>query len=153
MPSFFLAATLALINASAAQPPLRIEQAWIREAPPVADVMAGYAKLCNDGSDVVAITDLHSANFARVEMHATIETDESVTMERLGDVRIAPGECVEFASGGKHFMLFKPRSALRAGDDAEIAFTLADGRTFTAAFPVKRADDTPETGHGHHHGH
>lgn len=154
MLSFFLAATLALINASpAAQSPLRIEQAWIREAPPVADVMAGYANLCNDDSDAIVITELGSAKFARVEMHATVETAASVTMERLDEVRIPSGECVNFAPGGKHFMLFKPQSALRTGDDAEIAITLADGRTFTVAFPVKRADDMPESRHGHHHGH
>lgn len=132
------------------EPPLRIEAAWVREAPPVADVLAAYAVFCNDGEQAVTLAGASSPAFDRVEMHVVIETERSVTMEQSNSVVVGPTDCVEFAPGDRHFMLFDPAEPVRDGAEIEFTFLLADGQEIEATFPVRRADEMMDK-HEHRH--
>ena len=134
-------------------PPLRVESAWVREAPPVARVLAAYATICNDSARTLTISHIDSDTFARIEMHVSTETGTSTSMRQLDSVTLPSGECVEFAPGGRHFMLFEPKTALRAGDRVAFRFETAEGVRVSATLPVKHADEVNEAEHGHHHGH
>lgn len=154
MPLLLLLAFAALPGETAdITPPLRIENAWLREAPPVAKVQAAYARLCNDDKEALTLVHVASEDFDRVEMHASTETEGAVTMEQLDSVVVAPGDCVDFAPGGRHFMLFDARRALRAGDSVEFTITFASGAEMSLRLPVRRADEMIRTEHGQHHGH
>src|SRR5690606_21755646 len=123
MPISSLIALAALLQgAPATEPPLRVENAWVREAPPVAGVLAAYARLCNDAEAAVTVSGAAGEHFGAVQMHMTVETDNAVTMKRLDSVAIGPGECLAFEPGGRHFMLLEPARRFHAGD--EIALTL-----------------------------
>lgn len=130
--------------------PLRIESAWVREAPPVAEVLAAYAVFCNDSDAAITLAGARSPAFDGVEMHVVIETGDAVTMEKSNGVVIGPEQCVTFAPGDRHFMLFDPVRALRAGDAVEFTFLLASGQEIEATFPVRRAEDMLDE-HEHHH--
>lgn len=128
---------------------LQVHDAWIREAPPVASVQAGYFTACNTGEHELMLQDLHSPAFKRVEMHETIEHDGSSSMRKLDELHIAAGDCVKFARGGKHLMLFDAVERLQDGDVVELKF-LVNGETFTFEFPVRR-DGAPPSPHEHGH--
>ncbi|MDX1442381.1 MAG: copper chaperone PCu(A)C [Gammaproteobacteria bacterium] len=142
----FLAAALA--NSTAATDGIVIRDAWIREAPPVASVQAGYFIACNNGETNVALTAVESSAFDRIEMHETIETDSTSRMEKLDTVAIGAGECVEFKQGGKHLMLFDAVKRLAAGDSAILVFVFGEQRIEIEA-AVHRGD-APSENHSHH---
>lgn len=127
---------------------IRIENAWIREAPPVARVQAGYFMLCNDGEMSVTLESVESDAFGRIEMHETIEADGASRMEKLDSVDVAAGECIRFERGGRHLMLFDADRRLTDGDTAVLTL-LVDGKRFDREFPVRRGNG----GEHHHHGH
>jgi len=128
--------------------PLRIENAWVREAPPTAKVMAAYGTFCNDNETAVKLTTVSSDDFDSVEMHVSVETGNAVSMERLKDVAIGPHDCVDFAPGGRHFMLFAPSRPLRSGDTVSLTLQLANGNAMKVTLPVRRPE---ETGQQHNH--
>ncbi|HEX7046862.1 MAG TPA: copper chaperone PCu(A)C [Gammaproteobacteria bacterium] len=153
MPFFNLIALTLLFQAAPTvetEPPLRVENAWVREAPPGVDVLAAYAVFCNDADAAVTLTNVISENFDAVQMHATVEADGGVTMKHLNSVVVEPTECIAFEPGGRHFMLMDPVRNFRAGD--EIAFTLflANGKEMEIVMPVRRADEMIEHHHEHH---
>lgn len=117
---------------------LRVENAWIREAPPSVDVMGGYARLCNDADEAITLTQLSSDVFGEIQMHISREVDGQATMERLQTVEIGPHDCVDFAPGGRHLMLFEPTHAMRAGDRAVLTLGFANGKHMDVEFSVRR---------------
>lgn len=124
--------------ALAAENELRIENAWIREAPPVARVSAGYLDICNDSDKDIALLRVRSAHFSSVEIHTTVERDGASRMLRLESVTIPAGECANFAPGGKHLMLFNPKSPLQVGDAVPLHFSFDNGTNLNIRVDVKR---------------
>lgn len=124
--------------ALAAENELRIENAWIREAPPVARVSAGYLDICNDSGNDITLLRVRSAHFSSVEIHTTIERDGASRMLRLESVTIPAGECTNFAPGGKHLMLFNPASPLQVGDAVPMHFSFDNGTDLNIRVDIKR---------------
>ena len=71
-PSSIIAASLLLLwtNASFAQ--VTASNAWVRAAAPDTFVLAAYAELNNATNHPIALTQVTSPQFARVELHETI---------------------------------------------------------------------------------
>lgn len=148
-----LLSILAMISAAAAaelDPPLRIEGAWLREAPPVARVMAGYGRFCNDNREAITIAAISSDVHERIEMHETVETEATASMRRLNNVIIGPNDCVDFVPGGRHLMLLEPQQPLRAGDSVAMTLVFARGDEQTIEVPVRRQTDGEPNHNGQH---
>jgi copper(I)-binding protein len=62
-------------------------------------------------------------------------------MRPTGKIEIAPGKSVEFAPGGRHFMLVRPKRELGAGAPVKIHISTTGGSDATAQFVV--ADSAP----------
>lgn len=125
---------------AAAAGQLRVEDAWIREAPPGASVMAGYATLRNTGDEPLRVLAVQSASFRNASIHETVTSDGMSRMRELHDLDIAPGGRVVLRPGGIHLMLMDPRSPVALGDTVEIVFLLADGTRVKGAFHVASGD-------------
>jgi copper(I)-binding protein len=138
----------AAAGAAETENPLRVENLWIREAPPVARVLAAYGRFCNDGAETVSIASVSSTVFERIEMHETVETGGRVSMRRLESVTVGPEECLDFVPGGRHFMLFGPEHPLRAGSEVALTFVFATGQEQAVTVPVRRQQN--DNSHGHH---
>ncbi len=121
---------------------LKVESAWIREAPAAATALAGYAMLSNTGKSAVSVASASSAAFAKVELHETMIENGMAKMRTIDKLDIAPGAKVEFAPGGKHFMLINPRQGLRSGDDVAVKIKDATGCETTVQFKVGKAAAT-----------
>ncbi|MBN8727465.1 MAG: copper chaperone PCu(A)C [Xanthomonadales bacterium] len=147
---FGLAVLAAAGSASAAS--LRISDAWIRSAPPGAQVMGGFATLVNEGETPVTVQAVQSDAFGRVEIHETTTEAGVSKMRELPRLALEPGATVRLEPGGKHLMLMQPRRGIAAGERVEVVFQLGDGSRVEAPFEV-RAADAMDAGHAGHHGH
>jgi copper(I)-binding protein len=116
-----------------------VEKAWIRTAPPGAMMLAGYAKLRNAGDAPVTVIGAASDVFGDVLLHESIEENGVERMRALGELTIAPGTTVEFAPGGKHFMLMHPRRELDAGAKVKIHISTSSGAGTDTEFVVRDA--------------
>lgn len=116
-------ALLACAGAAWAEPPaqpLSAEDAWIREAPPGAAVMAGYVVLRNAGAQPIRCSAASGADFGAIEIHRTVVEDGRSRMLRGQVVEVPPGGSVQLAPGSYHLMLFRPQRPLAAGDTSRL---------------------------------
>lgn len=116
---------------------LEIAQAWIREAPPGAMMLAGYAVLRNTGDAAVTITGADSDAFGNVSLHESIEENGVERMRPVGRLQIPPGASVTLAPGGKHLMLMRPAHPLKSGDAVRIRIVAGPGQGASAEFTVR----------------
>ncbi len=116
-----------------------VSDSWIREAPPGAHMLAGYAELHNSGNTALRIVAVESDAFGDVSLHETIVSDGVARMRALNDVELASGASVTFEPGGRHIMLMHPKQPIALGDEIEITFVLDDGSRQSVAFKVRAA--------------
>lgn len=134
----FLVSALGLVPAAGRAQEVSARDAWIREAPPGATVMAGYLELRNGTSRPQALVAASSSGFADVMMHRTVLKDGMARMEHLSQLELAPGASAIFAPGGNHLMLMRPKQALRAGDSVLIELEFRGGLVLPVAFAVRK---------------
>lgn len=131
---------LAGLVAGAAQPSgVEVRDPWIREAPPGAQVLAGYLELRNVGEAPQVLVGAASPAFAKAMLHQSREEGGVARMVHVERLELSPGASVSFAPGGYHLMLMKPRRALRAGDRVPVTLRFADGSRLEISFEVRRA--------------
>jgi copper(I)-binding protein len=130
-----------MIGHAGAAGKLVVEHAWIRAAPPGAMMLAGYAILRDAGDAPLIVTGADSADFGDVSLHQSVEENGIERMRPLGRVEIAPGASVEFAPGGRHFMLMRPARALKSGDKVKIHISTETGEGAVVEFSVR--DEKP----------
>ena len=130
-----------------------IESAWIRAAPPGATMLAGYLRLSNAGDTAVAIKEVSSVNFARVEIHETQVVDGVSQMRELETLTLPAKGSVELKPGGKHLMLISPSKSLKVGDSVVLTLSdLADCQ-ISATVAVLKDQAPADSDHHHHHHH
>jgi copper(I)-binding protein len=117
---------------------LKLESAWIREAPPGATSMAAYGVLVNRGRKWLEITAIHSAVADKAMLHESTVQDGVAQMRMVSSAKIAPGDRLRLAPGGKHLMLTGATRAPKAGEHVAIAFTDASGCVTVGDFTVAR---------------
>lgn len=124
-----------------------VRDAWVREAPPGAAVLAAYFTLENPGPKEDKLVAVHCPDFDKVEIHAT-EIRAGVARMRALDVLPVPAQAqVRLAPGGYHLMLHRPRRALAAGMNLKLQLRFESGTQLTVVAPVRRA----ESGAVQHH--
>lgn len=129
---------------------LSIEDAWIREAPPVSKVQAAYMHIHNRSSDDIAITSASSPLFTRIEFHRTEMTNGLMRMLQEDTLTIpAKGEKY-LQPDGTHMMLFNPQRPLKAGDKVPVTLRLGEHGAFEFEVTVKKAGDEAHHHHQHH---
>jgi copper(I)-binding protein len=127
---------------------LKVESAWIREAPPNAMALAGYARLSNNGTSVLKIQSFASVAFGSVEAHESL-TENGVAKMRPTAVEIPAKGSLQFAAGGKHFMLMAPKQSLKQGDVVTIDMTDATGCVTSVPFKVSSAQQLESASKDH----
>ena len=114
--------------------------AWIREAPPGATMLAGYATLKNTGDAPLTILTVQSDAFRMTSLHETVVDGDIVRMREMHRLQIAPGGEVQLAPGGRHLMFMQPRREIAAGDQVGVTFLMADGSRVETYFDVIAPD-------------
>jgi periplasmic copper chaperone A len=132
---FLCAIALAAETAGACED-LQVRQAWIREAPPGAAVMAGYAQLHNTGKQSLTLDGARSPSFGQVEIHR-METDQGqMRMRAEPRLLLEPDATVSLEPGGLHLMLMAPKQPLKAGQPVTIKFDCGP-KSIAADFTVQ----------------
>jgi copper(I)-binding protein len=134
--------SLSLLFGTAAQAAdgLMIADAWVREGPPTARVLAGYLRLMNHSDAPITIHGVESEAFGRVEMHRTVVEDGVARMLPQDSLTVpAHGELV-LEPGGYHLMLIEARTPLRAGDQVTLTLDLGDAGHQELSLPVRKGE-------------
>jgi periplasmic copper chaperone A len=134
--------------ANAAENTLTFNNAWIREAPPMMTVLAGYVDINNNSSSDISVTTISSPAFDRIEMHAVITEDGLTKMVQQQHINVKAGGAFSFKPGGFHLMLFDPVKALKAGDKVLLSVTNENTTQQVEAIVKKQ---TGQADHHHHH--
>lgn len=117
---------------------LRIEDPWIRAAPPGARMLAGYAVLRNDGETDRRLVAARSDRFGLVEIHRTVQVDGVARMREVEGVDIAAGGQAALQPGGLHLMLMRPSDDVSEGERIEIRLVFDDASERDVEFVVRR---------------
>jgi hypothetical protein len=124
-----------------------VKDAWVREAPPNAKVVAAYMTIENHTGEEKVLISVTSSAFGKIEIHKTVNKDGMASMEQQKELSIAAEGNVKLEPGGLHLMLFNPGAAVKAGDTITLSLKFANGSTSMASAIVKKAAGGSE----HHH--
>lgn len=138
MKNFLILLSLCVYGLPALAQDIVVENPWVREAPPNAEALAGYAIIRNTGKGSVSIVKASSPLFEKVEFHITIFEKGMMKMKHLENLVIPSGGMEEFEPGGRHLMLIKPRKRLRDGDIVPIRLETKDGTVVDVEMKVRR---------------
>lgn len=145
---------IAAATTSAQAESLEVSNAWVRQGPPTAQVLAAYMTLANPGTQELAITGASSPQFESVEIHRTEIVDGMARMIPQERLSIPAGGSVALEPGGLHLMLINAKQPLAADATVQIELRLDGGGSVSVAAPV-RADAGMHEGmdhsqHNHH---
>jgi hypothetical protein len=123
---------------------LKVDSAWIREAPPTATMLAGYAVLNNTGGKSLTIISIESPAFTSAALHETVVANGIASMQAIEKLTIAASDKAELTPRGKHLMLTKPKQALKKGDAVVVKFKDDKGCITQANFKVMADADADQ---------
>lgn len=139
-----IALTLAAMNTPAEGPPVLVEDAWVRAAPPSAEMLAGFMTLTNRSDRIHVLVGADSPDFREVSIHRTRIEDGMARMRPVEGVELLPGESVVFEPGGLHLMLVGPERPLSPDDEVRLVLHLEDGSQLVTTAVVRHpAGDRP----------
>jgi copper(I)-binding protein len=117
---------------------VRVDDPWVRAAPPTAKVVAGYMTLVNESEISQHVVGAASPGFGMIEMHRTVVADGMARMEEQARLTVEPGAKLSLEPGGYHLMLMMPMSVPKIGDQVEITLELEGGETVDVIAIVRR---------------
>ncbi len=135
-----LALFFLLLSLTFAETHIVVEDPWVRAVPPVSTMSAAFMKIKNTGKEEDYLVGVKSSVSKTAEIHTTIMEDGLMKMRQLKEVRIPPGESVEFKPMGKHIMLIDLNKPLRAGDKVKLILIFKKSGEITVTAPVKSMD-------------
>jgi hypothetical protein len=147
--AMFLFTGLVLFHAAfaATDNTLTVRDAWIREAPPGAQVLAGYAQIENVTDQADAIVEVSSDAFEKAEIHHSEVKDGVARMAQLKRFDLPAHKIVKLDPGGAHLMLFNPKLPLHAGQHVRLNFKLRSGKTLNLDAEVRNTVQRSEHQH------
>jgi len=125
--------------AAAADDAFVVRNAWVREAPPGAEVLAAYFEIENRTAAGRQLIAASSKDAERIEIHTVTLHDGVARMSPIPALALPPGRVVALKPGGYHLMLHKPRRALTEGTTVAIELRFDSGAPLTVQAPVRRA--------------
>ncbi|NNC77525.1 MAG: copper chaperone PCu(A)C [Woeseiaceae bacterium] len=93
---------------AAQQPPLGVADVIVREPLPGSGNTAAYMTLVNNSDIAIEITSVSSPQFAHVEMHETLVSENIARMRPISRLQVPRRSKVIFEPGGKHIMMMQP---------------------------------------------
>lgn len=98
-----------------------------------------YFTMTQSAGNPNTLAAVHVDGAGRAEMHESKTENGVSTMGTVQSVPFSKDKPAEFKAGGYHVMLFDIASTMKAGKDAEVTFTLANGDKVSAFATVEEA--------------
>jgi len=121
-----------------AESTLQVEDAWVREAPPNAHMMAAYMTLMNRGAGDAVLTQVDSPAFGHVMLHKSEVVDGVARMIHQHEIVIPAHGSVELRPGSFHLMMPAPDKRLVEGDRVDFVLTFSNGDTIRVQADVRK---------------
>ena len=115
-----------------------VDNAWIREAPPGARMMAAYLVINNLTDKAVELTGVDSPAFAHVMMHKSETVDGVARMIHQDSLVIPARDSLTFEPGGLHLMMPAPDKRLTQGDKVDLLLHFTDERSVRVTAVVRK---------------
>ena len=126
---------------------ISVDDAWIREAPPVSKVQAAYMELHNKSDKDVSLISASSPHFSRIEFHRTEMSGGVMRMQQQEKLNITANSELKLQPDGMHMMLFNPRTPLKSGDKVPFSLTFSDEQKMEIMIKVKKAGNSHQRQH------
>lgn len=117
---------------------VRVENAWIKLAPPAATVNAAYMQLTNLQQQAQTIVGVSADCCAIAMLHQMQRDGDKVSMAHLDQLVIPPQSSVQLAPRGMHIMLMQAHEKLSLDRQIIITLTFSDGHSQKIALAVKK---------------
>jgi copper(I)-binding protein len=109
-----------VLTASAQEPVIRVEAAWVRPSPVEAGAWAAYMVLRNDGAAPDALVGAASEVAGMVEPPETVKAGDMMHMRPVPRLEVPARGQVELKPGGFHLMLMHMKGELPIGQRIRI---------------------------------
>lgn len=119
------------------QPPLSVDDGWVRLMPPVAPNSAAYFKLNNQGKTAVDLVAVESDVAGVLELHTIVEEGELRRMQQLQKVTVPAQGSVQFQPGSYHVMLIGLKQPLQENQRVPFTLHFASGESLAVELKVK----------------
>ncbi|MGI9263546.1 MAG: copper chaperone PCu(A)C [Gammaproteobacteria bacterium] len=129
----------------------KIENAWIRAAPPTTRMLAAYLDVQNPGTQELRIVAVDCSGFGKTEMHRSEIQNDVARMIRQDTVTLGAGKTTSFSPGGLHLMLHDPIRPVTPDDVVPCTLDLSNGTQLEGDFIVQDAG-AEQVNHANHHG-
>ncbi len=130
--------SLANFSIASAESSLQFVDAWVRQAPPAAKVLAGYGELKNTSDKEILIVSVSSPLFNKVEMHVSSFDGGMMRMAKVASLAIKPHKSAVFSPSGRHLMLMKPLAVIKSGMVVPVEVELSTGEKHLFELQVRR---------------
>jgi len=131
-------------SAAWADASISIKNAWVRDAPPHAEMSAGYLTIMNHSAQTQTLTSVSSPQFQKVEVHKTEMVNSQVRMLREDNVTVPAHGSLEFKPGGYHLMLIHSLHELKMGDRVELHLQFKGAQPLTVEAQIREtAEEMP----------
>lgn len=135
--------------ASAAEPLVQVNGAWIRQAVKGQSGTGGFMQLTS--SQPLTLTGFRTPVAASAELHEMAMEGDVMRMRAIEALPLPAGQAVALQPGGHHLMLMGLKKALKAGTQVPLTLRLrtSDGRAIEqqVKVPVRAAADQPPHTH------
>ena len=138
MKQLLLSALLFLSHAVYADSAINVTEAWVREAPPAARMLAAFMVIRNTGDQDAVLTGVDSPDFNHVMLHRSVTVDGMARMLHQDSIVIPAGGSVSLEPGSYHLMMPAPETRLTAGDQVEFLLHFADESCVRITADVKK---------------
>lgn len=128
---------LAPLASHATGPSVSAGNVWIREAPPGAEVMAGYLVLTNHTDQPLALAAVTSPDFGAVVVAANAPHAGTTGAQTVARFVIPAHQNITLAPGKSYLLLSKPVKPLFDGDLVTLTLNFSDGSALTILAPVR----------------
>ena len=131
--SFLLAASVAAPAQSGA--PVKVEGAWARSIVPGQQSSGAYMTLT--GSEPLTLLGAETPAAGIVEIHQMKMEGDIMKMRAADTVPLTPGQPLQLAPGGYHFMLMDLKNPFKAGTQIPFTLRLRDAKGKVRTVPLR----------------
>ena len=134
MKILFLILFFTSLNVSA---DLSFNNAWVKNAPPIAPVRAAYVSLTNDSDKLLTITKITSPQFQSIEAHETFLNNGVYSMKPIHQLTIPAKSRIDLKPKGKHLMLMMPTQSLQSLTSIQLELHTDNNQIIQINAPIK----------------
>lgn len=151
MPRLLMRITLLLcaalsFNLFAAEANLRVDDPYVRLAPPGAQATGAFMIIKNAGSVDRKLINAESTAAKTVQLHNHFNENGVMKMRQVESIDVKANAQAELKPGSYHVMLIDMKAELKEGDSVPITLIFDDGTKTTITAPVRKLPMTMPAG-------